>query len=67
MWMSLANKVNSSIAALVVRPDIPSTEFYIVGDHAPPFILQKRRRMFYPDVVPYIHLVPKLFLSAPYL
>jgi hypothetical protein len=58
MWMSLVYKVQSSIAAMAVRPDLPPTEFYIVGDHAPPFILSERRNMFSPGVVPYLHLFP---------
>ncbi|MGB2889185.1 MAG: sulfatase-like hydrolase/transferase [Candidatus Acidiferrales bacterium] len=59
MWMSLIYKAHSSIAALALRPDLPATEFYIVGDHAPPFILQERRKMFSPGIVPYLHLVPR--------
>ena len=58
IWMSLVYKVQNSVAAMAVRPDLPQTEFYIVGDHAPPFIRSARRGMFFPGVVPYLHLVP---------
>ncbi|MFZ0799051.1 MAG: sulfatase-like hydrolase/transferase [Terriglobales bacterium] len=58
-WTALILKVNSSVAALALRSGLPRTEFIVVGDHAPPFLAQKRRRLFSQDVVPYVRLMPK--------
>jgi hypothetical protein len=58
-WMALILKVNSSVALLARRSGLPSTEFIVVGDHAPPFLAQKRRQFFSQRVVPYVRLIPK--------
>jgi hypothetical protein len=42
-----------------MRRDLPPTEFLVAGDHAPPFILEKRRQMFSQTVVPYLRLIPR--------
>ena len=57
--MGLLLRAERSIAAVALRPDLPETEFIIVGDHAPPFMRRTRRLMFSPDVVPFINLIPK--------
>jgi len=58
-WMALILKVNSSIAAVARHSGLPPTEFIIVGDHAPPFLAEKRRQLFSQEVVQYIRLLPK--------
>lgn len=58
-WMALVYKVNSAVAALSTDPQLPPTEFVIVGDHAPPFLSSKRRDQFSQKVVPFIRLVPE--------
>jgi hypothetical protein len=58
-WMVLIYKVNQAIAKLSTNRKLPSTEFIIVGDHAPPFAASTRRREFSQQVVPFIHLLPK--------
>lgn len=59
-WMTLINIVNDSVVKLALRPDIPPTEFLIVGDHAPPFYSAEHRAMFSQKEVPFIHLVPRV-------
>jgi hypothetical protein len=57
--LSLIEQVHHSIAEIAKRPDLPETEFLLVGDHAPPFLYRSRREQFSQAEVPYIHLVPK--------
>jgi hypothetical protein len=59
-WMVLIHRVNAAIAELSVQPRLRPTEFIVVGDHAPPFLSSRRRNQFSQEVVPYIHLAPKL-------
>ncbi len=56
--MGLLIRAERAVARLAMRPDLPETEFIIVGDHAPPFMRRTRRDYFCPDVVGYLHLVP---------
>ena len=58
-WMALIYKVNQALAELCAAPQLPSTEFIIVGDHAPPFLTSTRRNQFSQTVVPFIDLVPE--------
>jgi hypothetical protein len=58
-WMSLVYRVNKAVATLATSSGIPPTEFIIVGDHAPPFLAQTRRRAVSQSVVPYIRLIPQ--------
>jgi len=58
-WKSLIENVNEAIARLALRPGLPSTEFIIVGDHAPPFLLESHRSLFSQSNVPFIHLTPR--------
>lgn len=57
--IALLMKANHAVATLALRPDLPATEFVIVGDHAPPFIFKERRERFSQERVPYIHLTPQ--------
>ena len=57
-WFNLIDKVNVAVARLAARPDLPKTEFFIVGDHAPPFFATSRRNQFSQTTVPFIHLQP---------
>jgi sulfatase-like protein len=58
-WMALIYKVNKAIAELCANPRLPSTEFIVVGDHAPPFLTSVRRNQFSQTVVPFIDLMPE--------
>lgn len=57
--VALVVRVERAVSELAMRPDLPKTEFVIVGDHAPPFIFKKRRELFSQHEVPYIHLTPR--------
>jgi hypothetical protein len=57
--MALLARANRAMTELAVRPDLPKTEFVIVGDHAPPFIFKQRRELFSQHEVPYVHLTPR--------
>ncbi|MDT8068082.1 MAG: hypothetical protein ROO76_07930 [Terriglobia bacterium] len=57
--IGLQLRATRSIAEMVMRPDLPNTEFVIVGDHAPPFIFKERRDYFSQKEVPWVHLVPR--------
>jgi len=57
--MALLVRVERAVTGLATRPDLPKTEFVIVGDHAPPFIFKQRRELFSQHEVPYIHLTPR--------
>lgn len=57
--LTLVRQVQQVVAVMASRPDLPSTEFLLVGDHAPPFLYKPRRERFSQTKVPYIHLVPK--------
>jgi phosphoglycerol transferase MdoB-like AlkP superfamily enzyme len=59
LWASLVWRANQSIADVAKLPNLPPTEFIVVGDHAPPFLSPWRREQFSQTVVPYIDLVPK--------
>ena len=58
-WMAVLQNTLAQIAGVATAPDITPTEFVIVGDHAPPFLLTSLRQQFSGTVVPYIHLLPK--------
>jgi phosphoglycerol transferase MdoB-like AlkP superfamily enzyme len=63
--MGLVIRAENAIAKVATRPDLPETEFVIVGDHAPPFIQRARREMFSQREVPYTILKPKKLKSSP--
>jgi hypothetical protein len=63
--MGLVIRAERSVARLAVKPDLPPTEFLIVGDHAPPFIRRSRRDNFSSTQVPFVHLVPLKKLLSP--
>lgn len=50
---------NAAIARLAADPDLPLTRFIIVGDHAPPFISERKRALYSQYKVPYIELTPR--------
>ncbi|MGE5113058.1 MAG: sulfatase-like hydrolase/transferase [Acidobacteriaceae bacterium] len=58
--IALLMRANHAVAKLALRPDLPATEFVIVGDHAPPFIFKERRERFSQERVLFIHLTPLL-------
>ena len=57
--MGLVIRAERAVAKVAIRPDLPETEFLIVGDHAPPFMLRSRRDMFSQYEVPYFQLIPR--------
>jgi hypothetical protein len=57
--MALVIRAERAVAKLASRPDLPETEFVIVGDHAPPFMQRARRELFSQSEVVYFHLKPK--------
>ncbi len=57
--MALLLRANHAVFELAMRPDLPTTEFVIVGDHSPPFVFKQRRELFSQHEVPYIHLTPR--------
>jgi hypothetical protein len=63
--LGLVIRAERAIAKVAVRPDLPETEFVIVGDHAPPFIQRTRRETFSQQEVSYFHLKPKKLKGSP--
>lgn len=57
--MALLVRAERAITGLAMRPDMPKTEFVVVGDHSPPFIFKQRRELFSQHEVPYVHLTPR--------
>ncbi len=57
--VALLLRAESAVARMATRPDLPETEFLIVGDHAPPFLQRSRRDAFDQQVVRYFHLTPR--------
>ena len=66
-WLERVHSTLSRIADVATDKKLPPTEFIIVGDHAPPFILQSNRSKFDTQFVPVIHLIPRINASAPSL
>lgn len=58
-WLNAVNRTLNNVANLAIDPSLPLTEFIIVGDHAPPFVVPTARMQFDNKYVPYIHLVPR--------
>jgi hypothetical protein len=48
----------SSVIEVALHPELEATEFLIVGDHSPPFVLDSRRQLFLDDRVPVVELQP---------
>jgi phosphoglycerol transferase MdoB-like AlkP superfamily enzyme len=63
--MGLVIRAERAIAKVAVRPDLPETEFVIVGDHAPPFMQKTRREQFSQRNVPFTILKSKKLRSPP--
>jgi hypothetical protein len=63
--MGLVMRAERAIVKVALRPDLPDTEFLIVGDHAPPFMQRERRDMFSKKVVPFVHLTPRSVTNSP--
>lgn len=59
-FLGILCRLNLAIAELAMKPNLPPTEFLIVGDHAPPFLASRRRDQFSQALVPFVHLWPKL-------
>ena len=57
--MALTLRAETGVARLALRPNLPQTEFLIVGDHAPPFLTRSRRELFSQTKVPFIRLIPR--------
>ena len=57
--MALIVRTERAVSEMAMRPDLPKTEFVIVGDHAPPFLFKQRRERFSQHEVPYVHLTPR--------
>jgi hypothetical protein len=47
---------SAALTKLLSDPDLPPTDVLIVGDHMPPFTLQRARVQFAPDQVPWYYL-----------
>lgn len=62
--LTIVARVHAAFADVARRPDIPTTDFLLVGDHAPPFLYKWRREQFSQTEVPFIHLVPKVTQRA---
>lgn len=58
-WFKTEYELHGAIAQLAVRPDLPPTAFFVVGDHAPPFQDPEMRDRFSQSVVPFVLLIPK--------
>ncbi|HET7348757.1 MAG TPA: sulfatase-like hydrolase/transferase [Acidobacteriaceae bacterium] len=58
-WFKTEYEVHEAIAQLAVRPDLPPTAFFVVGDHAPPFQDAEMRDRFSQSAVPFVLLIPK--------
>jgi hypothetical protein len=58
-WYQLIFNVHRSVSELALAPSSRPTIFIVVGDHAPPFSNNERRRQFSGSVVPYVVLMPK--------
>ncbi len=58
-YFEITYKVFESIAELAIKPELPPTDFIIVGDHAPPYITNFRHQSFTENVVPYFILVSR--------
>lgn len=52
----LHRQLADEIDALAMDPDLPPTDFLIVGDHFPPFFDRTDRSRFAADVVPWVFL-----------
>ena len=52
----LHRQLADAIDRLAMDPDLPATDFLIVGDHLPPFFDRKDRASFAPDRVPWVFL-----------
>jgi hypothetical protein len=63
--MGLVMRTERAIVKVALRPDLPDTEFLIVGDHAPPFMQRERRDLFSKKVVPFVHLTPRSVTNPP--
>jgi len=50
------HRLADAIDALAMEPDLPPTDFVIVGDHVPPFFDRTSRSLFDPADVPWIGL-----------
>ena len=57
--LTLILRVHVAFSNVAVRPDLPPTEFLLVGDHAPPFLYKFRREQFSQTEVPFVHLTPR--------
>ena len=64
---SLLRTTLTGIADLADDPNVPPTEFIIVGDHAPPFATLSRRNAFDQKYVPFVRLIPRTESRKPVL
>jgi hypothetical protein len=51
--------IHTAIVQLMMRDDLPATEFIIVGDHSPPFMRDTERALYSQLEVPAVRLVPR--------
>jgi phosphoglycerol transferase MdoB-like AlkP superfamily enzyme len=58
--MRLWHDALTDVESLAVRPDLHATRFVVVGDHSPPFALERQRSLFSPSSVPFVELVPRI-------
>jgi hypothetical protein len=63
-YVAMVKRTLQDIATVAMDPKISTTEFIIVGDHAPPFLLRRTRALFDQEHVPYIHLSPRTSSNA---
>jgi hypothetical protein len=59
-FLGILLELNLAVTRLATKPNLPPTEFLIVGDHAPPFLASRLRSQFSQALVPFVHLWPKL-------
>lgn len=48
--------VERALSKVMADPDLPPTDFVIVGDHMPPYFERRHRKEFAPDRVPWLYL-----------
>jgi hypothetical protein len=61
----LHHRLTDAIDKLVMDPNLPPTDFVIVGDHMPPFLGRQGRFRFDPAHVPYLYLRSKGTAGKP--
>ncbi|RPF72379.1 sulfatase-like hydrolase/transferase [Aurantiacibacter spongiae] len=62
---AIHSRLADALDALASDPDLPPTDFLIVGDHMPPFFQRETRLRFDTRHVPFIHLRSRAEAATP--